>query len=419
MLYTEDYLLNEIKKIIEQKLGWGYSAAWVNQDYIALSKKIQQETGSAVSHMTLKRIWGKIKYEGLPQVYTLNTLSRFAGYESWREFTVRNSKNDTGDTSGHLSENKSGLRTQLLIASATFCCIMIVLALIAGGRKKPNPEDFKFISHTTITGGIPNSVVFDYDAKNASEDSVIIQQSWDKSLRTVVSKEQHQHTLIYYYPGFFQPKLLVAGKIVKEHNLLIPSDGWMTAIMRSPVPVYFEKKEVIHDGYLALSADQIKSKNVQLNPDLLSVSYCNVKNFGPIYSDDFEFETSVRNDFREGSSVCQLTNIYLLCEGSAVHIPLCAKGCESALNFFFNDYAVSGKEKDLSAFGVNFSGFAHVKVHSFGGKALIYLDDKLIYTVDRGIMHSKIIGIDYVFQGTGSVDYTRLRNGKVIFDDEF
>lgn len=423
MLYTEDSLLTELKKRIEQKLGWGDSAAWVNQDFIALSKKIQQETGSAVSHMTLKRIWGKIKYEGLPQVYTLNTLSRFAGFESWRDFTVQNDAREIKalkphDTLRHAGTH-SGLKTRLLIAAATLCCIMIVLAVIAGGREKINLEDFQFSSHTTIGGGIPNSVVFDYDAKNASEDSVIIQQSWDKSLRTTVSRDQHQHTLIYYYPGFFQPKLLVAGKIVKEHDLLIPSDGWMTAIMRSPVPVYFEKKDVMHDGHMALSVDQIKEKNIQMNPDLLSVSYCNVQDFGPIYSDDFDFETSVRNDFREGSSICQLTNIYLLCEGSAIHIPLCAKGCESALNFFFTDYSVSGKEKDLSAFGVNFNGFVHVTLHSSKGKAFIYLDDKLVYTVDHGIMHSKIIGIDYVFQGTGTVDYTRLRNGKVNFDEEF
>jgi len=418
MLYTEDSLLTELKKRIEQKLNWGDSSAWGNQDFIALSKKIQQETGSAVSHMTLKRIWGKIKYEGLPQVYTLNTLSRFAGYESWRDFTVQNGVQETEAPVSHRS-NTSVFKTRLLITAATLCCIMIVFAMIAGGRRKLNPEDFKFSSHTTIGGGIPNSVVFDYDAKNASEDSVVIQQSWDKSLRTTISKDQHQHTLIYYYPGFFQPKLLVAGNVVKEHNLLIPSDGWMTAIMRSPMPVYFEKQEVMHDGHIALSVDQIKEKNIQLNPDLLSVSYCNVKDFGPIYSDDFDFETSVRNDFREGSSICQLADIYLLCEGSAIHIPLCAKGCESALNLFFTDYTVSGKEKDLSAFGVNFNGFVRIRVHSSKGRALIYVDDKLVYTVDRGIMHSKIIGIDYVFQGTGSVDYTRLRNGKVNFDDEF
>jgi hypothetical protein len=39
--------------------------------------------------------------------------------------------------------------------------------------------------------------------------------------------------------------------------------------------------------------------------------------------------------------------------------------------------------------------------------------------VNKDISRSKIIGIDFVFQGTGSVDYVKLTNGKVSFDDEF
>jgi hypothetical protein len=34
-------------------------------------------------------------------------------------------------------------------------------------------------------------------------------------------------------------------------------------------------------------------------------------------------------------------------------------------------------------------------------------------------MRSKIIGIDYQFQGTGSVDYVSLSNGKVNYRDNF
>lgn len=422
-MLEDEGLLRELKRLIEQKLSWGDSSAWVNQDFIALSKKMQEETGAAISHITLKRIWGKVKYEGLPQVYTLNTLSKFVGYESWRDFIVNKDEGCPATAVVGYKTYPEGsislFSNRWLISAAAFSLLVIVLAVIAAPRRKITPKDYKFSSHTTTGNHIPNSVVFDYDAKKSPDDSVVIQQSWDKKLRTVVSKNQHQHTLIYYYPGFFQPKLLVAGQVVKEHDLLIPSDGWVTAIMRSPMPVYFKKEEVVHDGRLALSAAEIKAQHIELNPDVLSVSYCNVKDFGPVYSDDFEFETSVRNDFKEGSSVCQVTNIYLLCEGSAIGIPLCARGCESALNFFFTDYAVSGKQKDLSAFGVDFKDFARIRVRSSKGTAEIFLNDKLVYRVEKGIMHARIIGIDYVFQGTGSVDYSRLRNASVSFDDEF
>jgi hypothetical protein len=144
-----------------------------------------------------------------------------------------------------------------------------------------------------------------------------------------------------------------------------------------------------------------------------------VQEFGQIYTDNFIFETSLRNDYHEGSSVYQTTNIYLLCEGTAVGIPLCAKGCTSAINFFFTDFSVSGKEQDLSCFGVDFNNFVKLKIEARNGKASIFLNDKLCYEVDHGIITSKIIGIDFVFQGTGTVDYVKLSNSKVSFDDEF
>jgi hypothetical protein len=422
-MQNDKVLLALLKGLIEKKMDWGDSAAWVNQDFIALSKRIQQETGGTLSHVTLKRLWGKIKYDALPQTYTLNVLAEFAGYPSWRDFAARQEESST--VKQHLTEpdvprlpaTKYKMRVVLIAVGA--CLMLTVLIVVAATKKNVDPRDYTFSSHTTVDAKIPNSVVFDYDASKSPEDSVIIQQSWDKRLRTTVSRNSHQHTLIYYYPGFFQPKLIVDGQVVKEHSLLIPSNGWISAVMRSPIPVYFPKSNVLAGGHLQLSSDQIKAAHIAMSPDAPSVSYCNVQDFGPIYSDDFDFETAVRNDFREGTSACQMTNIFLLCEGTAIGIPLCAKGCESAVNFFFTDFAVSGKQKDLSVFGTDFKDFVRIRVHCVSGRALIYVDDKLVYTVDKAIMHSKIIGIDYVFQGTGSVDYARLRNKKVSFDDEF
>ena len=87
-MITEEELISETKNQIEKKLGWGNSQDWTNQDFLALSKKIQDELQIAVSHVTLKRIWGKVKYTSLPNTFTLNTLVQFIGYENWRDFKV-------------------------------------------------------------------------------------------------------------------------------------------------------------------------------------------------------------------------------------------------------------------------------------------------------------------------------------------
>jgi hypothetical protein len=170
---------------------------------------------------------------------------------------------------------------------------------------------------------------------------------------------------------------------------------------------------------MSLSIEKIQAKNVKLQPVTPDVLYANVRDFGEIYSDSFVFETSVKNDYKEGAAICQLSKIYILCEGTAIFIPLCSKGCISSLDLLFTNYYTSGKHQDLSAFGVDFSSFVKVRIESANRKAKIFVNDKLIYNVSEDIIKAKIIGIDYTFQGTGSVDYVKLTNGKVNYEDDF
>ena len=81
-MLTDEALLLKAKRLIEEKVCWGDSDDWANQDFIALRGKIQDEIGISISHVTLKRLWGKVKYDGLPQTYTLNTLVQFIGYKA-------------------------------------------------------------------------------------------------------------------------------------------------------------------------------------------------------------------------------------------------------------------------------------------------------------------------------------------------
>jgi len=83
----------EIKKllgIIEEKLGWGESKAWQSRDFENLNQRILDETGVSLSASTLRRIWGKVEYKHLPSITTMDTLAKFAGYESWRTFQKQN-----------------------------------------------------------------------------------------------------------------------------------------------------------------------------------------------------------------------------------------------------------------------------------------------------------------------------------------
>ena len=482
-MQTDETLIRQVKRLFEEKTGWGDSENWTNQDFLQLSELIREQTGVTLSHVTLKRVWGKVKYDSLPNTHTLNTLAQFLGCDNWRDFSVRHhvlpqpaehpTSPTTQDTAAPnptpspdsnplaavpsaaatpttattpstapnpsatpnptfaptaanqpLSPNTGptaptrSLRKKLWLLTP-LAVILLVLLYLRGQQPPPQPHDYAFSSKKAVTSGLPNSVVFDYDATRSPDDSVVIQQSWDTTRRIKVSKNDHQHTSVYYYPDFYHATLQVHNHVVKTHNLLIQSNGWLPLVEQDPVPVYFKKEEAIHNGKMSISADQIKQKNIQLQPSPPTVMFSNVRDFGEIYSDHFVFETSLKNDYSEGSSICQLSRVYLLCEGTAIWVPLCSKGCISTVDLFFTYFYTSGKREDLSNFGVNFNDFVKLRIESDSGHAKILVNDKLAYTVKRHIIRSKIIGIMYRFQGTGSLSYVSLSNDKVSYRENF
>jgi hypothetical protein len=431
-MLTDEFLIEKTIKQFEVTTGWGDSKEWTNQDFVILSEKIQERTGVALSHVTLKRVWGKVKYDSLPNTHTLDTLVQFLGYENWREFRLKNgngiaSKEIVTPVINNIDEPvsiKPAKKSNNIILVIAFFIIVtagliILLISINKSRPKVKDSDYTFSSKKVVSEGLPNSVIFNYDASRSPYDSVIIQQSWDRTLQVKVSKNQHQHTSIYYYPDYYKAKLIVGGKIVSMHRLLIKTNGWLPIVEQSPVPVYFNKEDAMLNGKMSLSLKMLQSRNIKMQPVPPNVLYTNVGDFGEIYSNDFTFETSLKNDYHEGASICQLTRIYLLCEGTAIYIPLCIKGCISNVDMFFTNFYASGKQDDLSAFGVDFNSFVKVRIESKNKKANIFINDKLVYTVNRDIIKAKIIGIDFRFQGTGSVDYVKLFNGKVNYEDGF
>jgi hypothetical protein len=431
---SEEQLKENCKRLIENKLGWGSSEHWTNQDFDLLSEKIFGATGVALSQTTLKRIWGKVKYDSAPAVTTLNTLANFIGFENWRDFRQKQAiPPDAVVADEPLKELKTVGVTKKSRKSFLLPALTIGLTLISilswnffASRSVIKKENgpvgaYQFSSKKMVLRGVPNSVVFEYYASASAADSVFIQQSWDNHLRARVPKDKHLHTSIYYYPGFFRAKLLAGDKIVKEHDIFIQTDGWLPLIEQDPVPVYFKKDDAIVNGRLSLSLAKMKSHNVHMEPSVPYVYYANVREFGDLSSDNFIFETSVRNDFREGSGVCQKSEIRILTEGSMVSIPLSAKGCISENNLFCLGHFVKGKDNDLSGFGVDFDRFVKLRLEVMNGKARFFVDDKMIYQLDGIMSGTKIKGIVFRFQGTGSVDWVKLSkaDGKLVYEDGF
>jgi hypothetical protein len=422
----EEILIEQCKKLIETKLAWGESENWSNQDFEELSEDIKRVTSVNLSTTTLKRIWGKLKYESAPTNTTLNTLAQFVGYENWRSFRQTHiSENNNNDKEPGKIIFKKYRSKSVILGLAGFLLLFAVGYLYLNVKNIPLNSyikgNYKFESRKIVSLGVPNSVVFDYDATASPIDSVFIQQSWDQKLSSRVSRNQHQHTSIYYYPGFFEAKLLVGKQIVKRHNVFIKTDGWLSLIEQKPVPVYFKKEDAFTNGKMGLSISKIKEKNVNMDPVAPYVNYLNIKDFGDLKTNNFIFETSLKSDYNQGASVCQFAQIEIFCENSGISIPLSAKGCISEDNIFCLGQMINGKEHDLSGFGVDFNDYTKVRLEILQGSAKFYVNGKPAYQLDNITLDSKIIGIGYRFLGTGFVDYIKIfkGNGAVVYEDDF
>lgn len=439
----DDLLLTKCRQLIEQKLEWGSSEIWTNQDFDVLSELIEKETKVTLSVATLKRIWGKVKYTSRPTTTTLDTLAQFIGHQNWRGFKLEHLSAEAVEPGHADSPTESDLnliphspdvpksetvekkkQKSFVVYAIAVCSAMLILllsSLMRNGEKNlraDEPADFSFTSKKILTEGVPNSVIFDYDASAAAaDDTIYIQQSWDERLRARINRAEHSHASIYYYPGFFQAKLVVNDRVMKEHNLYIRSNGWVPVIEQPDVPIYFKAHEVIHGGVMTIPVERIEAAGIALQPEPPWVAFYNARTFGDLMSDNFIFETEVRNDYSKGAGVCQLTDIHIQLEGGVIAVPLSIKGCVSKL--LFGD--MRGRITDTSPLGCDFLDWINVRYEVRDRKGQIFINHKKVYDTSLDVNPIKIVGLLYRFQGTGSVNFVKLSrvDGKVIYQDDF
>jgi len=164
--------LQRCRALIEKKLGWPPPDQWRDFEFTELSDKIFDVTGIQLSSTTLKRVFGKVKYDSLPSSATLNAMAQYLGFENWMQFKAA----EPGDEK---EENKTVIPIQIEKTSSSFhrrsifgIAAMITIAVICGfaffssktSSSSVLTKDVVFTSKP-LAEGLPNSVVFKVDLK--------------------------------------------------------------------------------------------------------------------------------------------------------------------------------------------------------------------------------------------------------------
>ncbi|MEO1262298.1 MAG: hypothetical protein AAFZ15_26060 [Bacteroidota bacterium] len=435
-----DFLRNEqtylkcYKSEVEQKLNWGNSRDWRHHDFESLSQKIFEETGIMLSSTTLKRVWGKLKYESVPNTNTLNALAAFIGYENWMEFRAAAEKKQKRDvrpneTAPPVVEQLPTGKKKFSLKWMSFGLVAVVFIWFAVGfvskEKKeaiaPSELDKCMFSSNPVADGIPNTVVFKYDVSHLTADRFAIQQSWNKRLQFEINKDRHEATSIYYYPGYFRAKLVVDDLVVKEHDLFIKSNGWLATLNRETQPRYFLKNELVNEHWLGLKESALTPGESYPNGTPLVMGYHYVDDFDGLQSDNFTLEASFKNTYSKGDGICQNTRIVILCTRGALIIPFSIPGCVGDLELMANDVSQEGDKHDLSAFGCDFSNWQKLKLKVQNREAMVSLNDQLIHQLTYKENAGEIAGMRFLFTGSGAVDDVRLfdEKGIKVFEERF
>ena len=424
-------------KQIEKTLNWGASSNWTEHDFEELSDRIDQKTQIRLSISTLKRVWGRVRYESSPNTATLNALAKFLGYGQWRDFLQMNSderlsgKQQIDERVKPMEFPLSRTKT-LSIAKQFFLPLMIGLGMVLiflgliamlgnKGPVKSRTQDFpvRFESRK-VTDDLPNSVVFDYDATAYHSDSVYIQQNWDPNRREKVPGNGKQHTSIYYFPGYFKAKLIINGQIKKESDVFIQSKGWKGILGEKPVPVYLSPEEMKSKNGLGISAQTLIQKTGSAVFNDQWVYFTNVREFKGLDPAHFSLSVSLRNSSSLEQSPCRKLKVLILGKESAIIIPLAAKGCVSDLNVLTGQRLINGKEKDLSALGCDFSNFQKLYCQVEDQRLKVYLNDLCVIDEEQPQTIGDIIGLRIGFEGTGEIKELNLSSaGKIIYAEQF
>lgn len=417
---TEARYLKLCLEKIEILLKRGPSSNWTGYDFEQLSNEIENSTGILLSVTTLKRIWGKVKYTSLPATTTLNTLARFTGSCDWNAFKQDITKYaPLKRTSAEQTNQRNPSNFNYwLIGSLLLAVIASAILFYSKPHKDIDPSNYKFSSNKILSAGLPNSVVFNYSLPKSGTDSAFIAQSWDETRKVAVSRNDHVFSSIYYEPGHYTAKLIVGNNVVREHEILIASAGWM-ALAESDsgaTPIYFEQKEISKGQETGVDDYLLTKYNLNIQPLPPLVRIFNVQDIEGIHSDNYTFETSIKGNSDYRGDPCQRVEVSLVGKDDIINIPLCTKGCVGDLSLYAWGHVIDSKTADLSGFGCDLGTWVDLRLVANNGITKIFINDRLAYSLKYASHPVVIIGVRYSFKGSGSVRETRLIKGSKVIN---
>ncbi|WP_067037805.1 hypothetical protein [Allomuricauda sp. CP2A] len=406
------------KKLLEEKFSFGNGHGYTQKDLEQLSLYIEENTGYYISLSTLKRVW-KGNYKTQPQVATLNALVEVLGYKNWQDFKIQHQK-------AKIEEEKGPQKNRLpLYLAASVAVIIMVVAVFSFGKSGASTVKIdgpvSFSADKTVAKGVPNTFIFEYDLSHVEADSFFIQQSWNGWRKEKIDPKKKVYASTYYESGYHRARLIANTDVVATQAVHIISDGWEPHVYYSEADdrfIDFKGETFIAEGRLHLPMELLKKRKLDTSRYFMSrISHSD--DYG-VSSNNFGFKTKIKLD-RVMESNCPWVNVIIITTEHIFSVALARTGCETGASYKLGEIYKSGKDNNLSKLGTDLYDWNDLEIQVRDKKATIFLNGQEAYTEHYLEDLGDIMGLAYVFEGTGSIDFVQLTNesNEAVFQDDF
>ena len=423
------HCLNDICK----KNGFDDCSSMSHRDFELISRTIEENTGTLISVSTVKRLLNG-DFNRMPQTATLNAISSYLGFKNWQEYkgSINNYAKSLNGVQekileippkkipnfNFLRKNKKWVGAFVIIMSG-----ILVFSLISFLFKpSPNYEKATFSAEKTTANSIPNTVVFHYNIDDIKADSFFIQQSWDKTKRVRIYKNNYTLTDIYYEPGYHAAKLIANDSIIRTFGVSIPTDKWVFYAKDKGIrglPEYIKSKNAIENGVLMLDKATLDGNLINTETER-SFIYSYFPTKINVSSDGFTLKAKVRmKEIR--NNTCPYIVCEVFCQKRFIFFKSTPKGCASEAIAWLGDNYSDGKNVDLSPLSIDVTQWVDVELIVKNNQATVFYNNKEVFSEKHEGSKGLITGLGFISNGLCEIDFVELKglNGEVVYQNDF
>lgn len=432
-------------------MDWPDSNNWKNRDFIILSEQIFNETRVKIHISTLKRIWGKIKYNSLPNLSTLNVLAQFAGYENYTDFlNQRLSETDenTVNSPANIKTNKKKLGIGGLFGLVGGLLIVVGLGYTLWfnppklEKEQPFTQqqlDGVYFAPQQDTGYAPRTLTLRYDVSSLNippEDTIMLQV--ERFEKPFVNQTKGMVRTAYHYIGPIRCSLYYKNQEIATCLAYNLTRKWAAMVKHKFERDTNKDETIMQKDYYYLERSLNSNGAMYLSDSICQlywnrpiksigdyIDYCWAENLhitGDSVDVKFRVRPIVQKPYNTHSRKLYSVG-FLGSKNGFIEVPLAEKGHSVSSNLYLGlNNVFLGSKHDLSKFETNLNEWHTVTIKTRNPNISIWLDGKEILN-DQ---YTDPIGDIWLFKirhasGTGMLDYITITTpqGDTLYKEDF